>query len=184
MRLVPRLLLVGLMISGCETLPPMPDMVGDVVLSGRIKITQGEQISTFNFRWSQTERGFDAYFWGVMGAGTTRLFGDAETLSIEGRDVRASGPAEEILRERLGWSMPVELLLSWVRGLPDGRLDVTEIQRDEDGVVIGFRQAEWRLRFAGFDASGGYGRMTAQRGDVKVLVVIRERLVHTPVSFE
>ena len=175
MRLVPRLLLVGLLISGCETVPPMPDMAGDVVLTGRIKITQTDQSSTFSFRWSQTERGFDAYFWGVMGAGTTRLFGDAETLSIEGRDVRTSGPAEEILQEQLGWSLPVELLLWWVRGVPDRRLVVSEVERDAAGVVTGFRQAGWRLWFENFDASGRYGRMLAQRGDVEVLVVVRER---------
>ena len=175
MRALPRILLACLFLAGCETLPPAPEVGADLVLSGKIKITQGGETSTSNFRWAQTARGFDAYFWGVMGAGTTRLHGDSETLGVEGRDLQASGPAEEILHEQLGWSLPVELLLSWVRGVPEGSMPVENLLRNADGAVESFEQQGWRLRFEGFDDAGRYRRLNAQGGDVVVLIVVRER---------
>ena len=175
MRALPRILLACLLVGGCETLPPMPDMAGDMVLSGKIKITQGGKTSTSNFRWTQTSSGFDAYFWGVMGAGTTRLYGNSETLSIESRDLRASGPAEEILQEQLGWSLPVELLLAWVRGVPEAGMPVDKLQRNADGAVESFEQRGWRLRLEGFDGAEGYRRLSAVSEDVAVLIVVGER---------
>ena len=176
MRVPSTLLLVCLIVGGCETLPPMPEADGGLVLSGRIKINDADQVSTFNFRWRQAEGGFDAYFWGVMGAGTTRLYGDSHTLSIEGRDVQASGPAKEILEEQLGWSLPVELLLSWVRGAPDASAGASDVRRDGDGAVVAFEQQGWKLRYEDFDELGRYARLTAEHEDVMVLVVVRERM--------
>jgi len=173
MRAPPRILLACLLLGGCETLPP--DMAGDTQLSGKIKITQGEKTSTSNFSWTQTSGGFDAYFWGVMGAGTTRLYGDSETLAIESRNLRTSGPAEEILREQLGWSLPVELLLAWVRGVPETSMPVDKLRRNAEGVVESFEQRGWRLRLAEFDDAGGYRRLSAVSDDVAVLIVVGER---------
>jgi len=175
MRALPRTLLACLLLAACETLPPLPDIAGDVVLSGKIKITQGGKISTSNFRWTQTSSGFDAYFWGVMGAGTTRLYGDSETLSIDSRDLRTSGPAQEILQEQLGWSLPVELLLVWVRGMPEASMPVDNLQRNAGGAVESFEQRGWRLRFEGFDDAGRYKRLSANHRDAAVLIVVRER---------
>jgi len=175
MRAPPRILLACLPLGGCETLPPLSDMAGDTTLSGKIKITQGEKTSTSNFSWTQTSGGFDAYFWGVMGAGTTRLYGDSETLAIESRDLRTSGPAEEILQEQLGWSLPVALLLAWVRGEPESGMPVDKLQRNAEGMVESFEQMGWRLRLDRFDDAGGYRRLRAASGDVAVLIVVGQR---------
>ncbi len=110
-----------------------------------------------------------------MGAGTTRLYGDSETLSIDSRDLRTSGPAQEILQEQLGWSLPVELLLVWVRGMPEASMPVDNLQRNAGGAVESFEQRGWRLRFEGFDDAGRYKRLSATRGDAAVLIVVRER---------
>ena len=176
MRLLPSLLLASLLLCGCETLPPVQDTARDLALSGRIKIAQTEQSSTFNFRWAQTSDGFDAYFWGVMGAGTTRLYGDSDTLAIEGRELRTSGPAEEILEAQLGWSLPVELLLSWVRGVPEESMPTRALGRNADGAIEYFEQQGWRLRFEEFDEDGRYRRLTAVRHDVRVIILVREWL--------
>ena len=145
-------------------------------MQGKLKINLAQEvIPPLNFRWTQTESGFDAYFWGTMGAGTTHLVGNQEQLTLESRDGTYSGPPEEILEQHLGWSIPVELLLTWVRGVPSADSEVEQLEYDEDGRLESFQQARWILRFDDFDEHGRYGRLSAKREDVSVLLIVKQR---------
>jgi outer membrane lipoprotein LolB len=82
---------------------------------------------------------------------TWKLSGDADHATLQGVDpqpVRGSDP-QRLLRERLGWDVPISDLASWVRGVraPERRADVQYDERnlpavlDQDGWKIDYR--EW-----------------------------------------
>lgn len=169
-------MLATMALFACQTLPPFPESPTGMSIQGRIKITLPDEVISSNLRWTQTQAGFDAYLWGAMGAGTTRLHGNAETLNIESGKIRASGPPDEILHDQLGWTFPVELLLSWVRGKPSEGSAAHAVKRNDQGVVESFRQAGWSLEFAEFDDQGRYSRLTAAKGDLSVFVLVKERV--------
>ena len=162
-------------LGACQSLPPVPESGAELTLQGKLKITLAQDVRPLNFRWTQTESGFEAYFWGTMGAGTTHLFGNQEQLTLESRDGIYSGPPEEIVAQHLGWSLPVELLLTWVRGVPRAGMEVEQREFDEDGRLESFQQAGWLLRFDDFDEHGRYTRLSAKRKDVSVLLVVKQR---------
>lgn len=162
-------------LSACQNLPPMPQMPGDMSLQGRIKITLEQEVVSSNLRWTQKGSGFEAYFWGAMGAGSTRIYGDELNLTIESRDGDYSGPPQQILESHLGWSLPVELLLSWVRGVPSDGAPTSHMKRDAEGRLVSFRQAGWSLAFESFDQLGRYNRLAAQSDNASVLVVVKQR---------
>lgn len=170
------LILAAFTLFACQSLPPPPEAPTGVSLQGRIKITLPEEVISSNLRWTQTETGFDAYLWGAMGAGTTHLYGNSEILSIESRQTNASGPPDEILEQQLGWSIPVDLLLSWVRGQPSNDSRALAVKRNHQGTIQSFRQAGWQLEFADFDEQGLYSRLSATSGDLSVLVLVKERM--------
>ncbi len=169
------LILAALALCACESLPPLPETPSGLSLQGRIKITLPNQVVSSNLRWTQTETGFDAYLWGALGAVTTRIYGNSETLSIEARGTKASGAPEEILQEHLGWSLPIELLLSWIAGNPSESSEVQALKRNEQGLIESFRQAGWLLEYSNLDGQGRYTRLLAERRDVSVLVVVKRR---------
>lgn len=172
----PVLILTALALCACQSLSPLPDAPTGVSLQGRIKITLPDEVISSNLRWTQTQTGFDAYLWGAMGAGTTHLYGNSETLSIESGETHASGPPDEILREQLGWTIPVDLLLSWVHGQPSDDSSALAVKRNDQGVIQSFRQAGWSLEFAEFDDEGRYSRLSATSGDLSVLVLVKGRM--------
>ncbi len=168
-------ILAALALCACQSLPPLPEAPSGVSLQGRIKITLPDEVVSSNLRWTQTQTGFDAYLWGAMGAGTTHLYGNSEILSIESGETSASGPPDEILREQLGWTIPVDLLLSWVRGQPSEDSVVRGVKSNERGVIESFRQAGWLLEYSEFDEQGRYSILSAASKEVSVLVVVKER---------
>ena len=169
------LILAALALFACQSLPPLPEAPAGVSLQGRIKITLPDEVVSSNLRWTQTQTGFDAYLWGAMGAGTTHLYGNSQVLSIESGDTNASGPPDEILSEHLGWTIPVDLLLSWVRGQPSEDSTAQAVNRNEQGRIESFRQAGWLLEYSEFDEQGQYSKLNAVSKDVSVLVVVKER---------
>ena len=170
-----RALVAVVLLSACQSLPPIPQTTKEVSLQGRIKITLEEEVISSNLRWTQTEAGFEAYFWGAMGVGTTKVYGDARNLTIERRNSKYSGPAREILEHHLGWSLPGELLIAWVRGVPSDGVRANDVKHDDQGRLVSFRQAGWELRFESFDRLGRYTRLVASSDDASVLVVVKQR---------
>lgn len=169
------LILAAFALFACESLPPLPETPGGLTLQGRIKITLPDEVISSNLRWTQTKTGFDAYLWGAMGAGTTRIQGNSENLSIESADIKASGAPKEILEEHLGWSLPIELLLSWIAGNPSNSSEVQAVERNEQGLIESFLQAGWSLEYSDHDAEGRYTRLLAESRDVSILVLVKLR---------
>src|SRR3546814_16283827 len=88
-------------------------------------------------------------------------------------DLREGADAQALLRESLGWDVPLVALSAWVRGMrADGP---AQMQFDERGLPAVIEQQGWRVEFRAWSNEGSMPmprRLFASRADAKVRLVI------------
>ena len=138
----------------------------------------GTPSGSANLRWEQWENRFSIRLWGPMGQATTLITGDVRRVVLERADggERRVGDPAVILKEELGWEIPVGALGYWVRGVPAPDGAATNLQLSE-GRAAAFGQNGWHIEVSRYMAVAGRSlpaRITAARGEHRVTLVIRE----------
>ncbi len=168
------------MFEACALRAPAPPADG-FELRGKLAVTEAGERFSGNFIWRQQAERFDINVWGPLGQGRVHLRGnEAELMLLDGREELIDrGPAASVMRTQLGWSLPLEVLPSWVLGEPDGAFVVTDDERDADGRYEAFQQAGWQVRLddyreVAFGASPRWlpRRVDVRREDTRVRLVI------------
>lgn len=118
--------------------------------------------------WRQLGERFDVHLSGPFGAGITRIHGDdgGAVLSQAGRGDRLAPTPSALTEELFGWTLPVEQLRYWVRGVPDPHLPVAAFRVDAAGTLSYLQQQGWQLRFSDYGATVGGtlpGKIVANR---------------------
>ena len=117
-------------------------------------------------------------FHGALGRGAWRLEADdqgAELAFADGTTYRAPS-VNALVREQLGWSVPVERLNWWVRGLAAPG----EVQRrslDPEGRLSALRQDGWDIEYDRYGDVGDVAmpfRMTARQQERTVKIAVRK----------
>ena len=88
-------------------------------ISARIAVSNGNDGGPGELEWRQDG---DAYSFTVRApvtGKTWKLFGDSGHAVLEGVEPQAltGNDPERLLRERLGWDVPLQDLVAWVRGM-------------------------------------------------------------------
>ncbi len=117
-------------------------------LSAHIFVSDGaDNNGSGDLVWKQTGEHYDFTLRAPTGK-TWKLSGDARQALLEGVDrqpIQGSDP-ERLLRERLGWDVPVAGLSAWVRGMrrPDQRATLEFNAQDLPDVLD---QDGWRIEY-------------------------------------
>ena len=132
----------------------------------------GTPSGSANLRWEQWENRFSIRLWGPMGQATTLITGDVRRVVLERADggERRVGDPAVILKEELGWEIPVGALGYWVRGVPARDGAATNLQLSE-GRAAAFGQNGWHIEVSRYMAVAGRSlpaRITAARGEHRV----------------
>lgn len=143
---------------------------------GRVGVRVAGDGFNGRLRWWQRNDIFLGSVSGPFGAGTVRIQGDGNEIAITDEEgaVTEMEDAEQVLRRRYGWTIPVKSLRYWALGIPDPDLPaVTEV--GEDGLLERLEQGQWEVAIDAYTQSGGQPmprRMTATHGDTRVRIVI------------
>ena len=120
-----------------------------------------------------------------MGMGSVRLEGSPGFLTItdsEGKQYLSDDP-DALIRRTLGWSLPVEALYVWVRGLPL-QDSSAELFFDKQGRVSHLRQEDWEIHYDGYSSLAGIEdvprSLTATRNDLRLRLVVTRWTPKTP----
>ncbi len=145
-------------------------------IEAHISVSDGRDGGSGDLMWQQNGENYSFTVRAPVTGKTWKLSGDARQAQLEGVDeqpVRGADP-ERLLRERLGWDVPLSALGSWVRGLraPGPRADV---QYDEQNLPAVLVQDGWKIEYRGWFADSQPPmprKLFADRGGARVRMAI------------
>lgn len=147
-------------------------------LEGRLAVSDERDGGSGAFQWRRDAAGSRLDFHGALGRGAWRLQADGTGAELAFADGTVyQGPdVETLVRDQVGWRVPVETLGWWVRGLaaPGGAQQRT---LDEEGRLSALRQDGWEIEFSRYvdvaDIAMPF-RMTARQEDRTVKIAVRK----------
>jgi len=175
--------------TGVSVKEPLPDnefayqqraeVLGSIVewgLAGRISLDDGDRGGSGKLQWNVSADNSELDFHGAMGRGAWHLQIGPETATLKeasGIEQTASG-VDSLMRDHMGWPIPVEALQWWVRGLAAPGAGA-EKELDPNGRLVSLDQFGWNVSFSRYDSTTGISlpkRLKATRDDYRVKLAV------------
>ncbi len=189
-RLFPFLIFsVLIALSGCVTTPPvstspLPPIVIDkpitqYKLSGRISIAQAGNGNSGNIRWMREGEKHEIQILSPLGQILARLYktADGYTLTTAEQKIYTSADSEQLMRDVLGYALPVSGLEHWILGRTSPTTNY-ETQKFPDGRIETLTQDGWKIVYGEYvQPEGGNGvtvpkKIALRRDDMVIKLVI------------
>lgn len=131
------------------------DAVGGWDMEGRLRVDTPERNVLVRFDWKQRGEQLELEVSGRLGAGATRITGDATRLRVESRgEVEELSDPERQLSQKLGWWLPVTSAEHWLLGRPDPDYPA-RTGRGGAGTLASITQREWQIRYEEYQLVDG-----------------------------
>jgi len=142
-------------LAGCTVLPRHAPEDGGFALRGNMGIVQDQESFSARFYWRQNGSRFLIDLWGPLGQGRIALEGNDRRLELrQGDTLISEGAPDLVMRQHLGWSLPLSVLPQWVQGRPADGVDVRDAKYDEAGRLTAFSQLDWRVELERYQQVG------------------------------
>lgn len=114
---------------------------------GRLVISDGQENGSGHISWKQNGEVFSIGLRAPVSGQSWRLSGDENHSQLEGvKPTPVTGDsAEELLRNEVGWNLPLGPLKSWLQGRTDN--SETAVVVDKAGWPLSIDEAGWRIEF-------------------------------------
>ena len=147
-------------------------------INGKLGIRSEQQSGSAVLFWLQRQDYFDIRLSGPLGQGSTRLIGrqGAVSLEIANRGTFQATSAKELMQQQLGWSLPVEHLLWWVRGLP-APYSKSKLQLDSNSLLAKLEQDQWQVEYLSYRTENNLQlpeRIKLSGAGLNITLVIKE----------
>lgn len=177
-----------LMLSACATTPRQARTDKDAAwqrqqqqlgglavweLAGRMAVKLESEGWSASLYWWQDHADYRLRIVAPLGRGTIEIAGDGEKVTLHTADNRVleDGDIDALMQENLGWRVPVDALIYWIRGLPDPDASTDKLELDDQGRLIALDQSGWNVRYERYTNSGGHevpARMTIEREQLQL----------------
>lgn len=119
----------------------------DWSFAGRVAIRLQQEGWSAGVHWIQRDADYTVRVTNPFGQGVYSFAGTVQgvTLHTAKNEVFNANDAETLMREHLGWSLPIAGLGYWVRGIPDPEDTIHALRLDEKGRLARLEQAGWRI---------------------------------------
>lgn len=147
-------------------------------LTGRLGVDLGEDGGSGRLDWRVADERQSLQFRGALGQGAWRLESGPGGARLEraNGEVREAASVGHLVYVETGWTVPVEALAWWVRGLASPADAPSRLELNADGTPQLLEQRGWRVRFKRYgDGAGGEAlptRLEAIRGDVTIKLAV------------
>jgi outer membrane lipoprotein LolB len=145
-------------------------------LVGKISLDDGDRGGSGKLRWNVESESSTLDFHGAMGRGAWHLQTGPDGALLKEADgtQQAALSVDDLVRQRIGWPVPVDALQWWVRGLvAPGVVENEEV--GAEGLLQGLEQFGWQVEFSRYRVVEGIPlprRLNAVRGDYRVKLAI------------
>lgn len=126
-------------------------------LAGRIAVQREDKGFSADLDWREAAPDFSLRVAAPLNGGTFALNGNAAgVVLVSPKGETYSAPdAETLMRQHLGWALPLAGARYWVRGLPTPDHPVSGERLDEQGRWTDFAQDGWRVSILEYTAAAG-----------------------------
>lgn len=159
-------LLVGaallLLVNGCAQSPKLLDRSNSLLwlehktgvsainswdIKGRIAVKSKTESGTLTLSWNQLDQDYELRFIAPFGQGTYILKGSPNYVELQGpgNKILVAATAEQLLFATLGWTLHLDGLKYWIRGIPEPGVEHSRIHLDEQGRLLGMRQSGFNV---------------------------------------
>jgi outer membrane lipoprotein LolB len=150
------LLALALLLTAC-TGPGIRPGVDDQrhwQLSGKLGLRGPQLAESAYLNWRQCGESYDMRISGPLGQTVARIDGNGAELTVrlEGQEPVTTANPEQLLQERLGWSVPLRALRYWVRAeqAPGPSAEIT----GPAGQPSELKQLGWHVRYLAWHQAG------------------------------
>ena len=150
----------------------------DWTLHGRLALSNGRDGGSGQLTWRQSPQRAELRFIGALGRGSWRLQVTEHGAELESAAIGLVRDAdvETLLRDQLGWELPVDSMRYWVSGMLNPGLTGTDVF-DRRGRLLRLRQAGWLVVYDGWiDVQGTWlpRKVTATRGGNQIRILVKK----------
>ncbi len=148
-------------------------------ISGKVAVTHESEGWQAGLRWQQQNERFNIEILDPIGRKIAQIRGDLDMVQLKtskGRSAQAPN-AESLMRELLGWSLPVSGMRYWVIGIPDPRVNVEQLQLDDIGRIVQLKQGAWDVRYQYYTSTADVdlpAKMTLTSERLRLTLVVRD----------
>jgi len=194
-------LIIMIALAGCAhqgriTAPPnvlaqqeLLQTIAQWEVNGKLGIRTADDSGSASLKWAQTEKDYRINLSGPLGQKHIAITGTPHKVTLEesGRPPLSAQNAESLIKQAVGWTLPVTQLAYWIRGVPAPREKITSLQANELGLVAQLEQGGWTIQYSNYrnwDIEGKQVAMPqkiiAQYHDVRLILAIRDWHMSTP----
>ena len=147
-------------------------------LDGKLAVSDGKDGGSGRLEWRHQPGLSELDFRGALGRGAWQLEIRPEfaVLSLGDGEVWQADDVSELVREHVGWDVPVDTLAWWVRGLAAPGLQEERVL-DESGLMTRLSQVGWEVEYRNYEEFSGIAlptRLDARNGPHQVKFVMRQ----------
>ena len=189
------LLAMLLLLHGCahQTTQPLPDwerhqaqiqQLSDWQITGKLGVRVPGDNGSANLRWENEAHNFRLDLSGPFGQGRLLITGKPGKVTLQqpGDAPLIADSAAALIYQVTGWTLPVEQLNFWVRGIPAPQQPISWIEKNDMGLVAALKQGGWHIHYSQYqrvnlnDITSVQlpGRILAEYQDIRLTLIIRQ----------
>jgi outer membrane lipoprotein LolB len=148
-------------------------------IKGKLGIQTDADSGSVIIDWQQRKDQYSIRVNGPFGQGSAWVKGNTESITIErtGLQSMTSTVPEQLLKETLGWVLPINDLRYWVQGIPNSTKVIDKPVYTEQGLLATFEQADWFISISRYRLIDKWllpRRVKLKRDNVQLILAIRE----------
>lgn len=147
-------------------------------IRGKFSLIQPEQALSASLNWQQMTRDrYEIALIGPLGQGSVLLSGYPDKVIFKDAhgDTEEAFNAELLLYHHTGWSLPIESLYYWTRGLPDPHYEYKYVLNSE-GHLAHLAQHGWIVVYNSYQRVDGFDlprKITLTYTDTRITLLLR-----------
>lgn len=125
-------------------------------IRGALSITYNEKTDLTSFEWQKKQDNYFINIHGPMNVASTNIIGNQNQVVLQqasGKQIEAE-TAEELMQQQLGWSLPLNNLNYWIRGLPAPHINARSLF-DSYNHIQNMTQHGWQITYADYGSFSG-----------------------------
>ena len=148
-------------------------------LIGKLGVRTEADSGSVTIDWQQRGDAYTIRINGPLGQGNLRVEGNSQSITLQqpGRQPVASTTPELLLRETLGWFVPIDNLRYWVQGIPSSDDVIHRPVYDEQGMLVAFEQADWSVSISRYKSVEKWllpYRIKIKRDEIELILAIHQ----------